>query len=243
MGNFNYKLLEARMGVLFEFLENVCAISSDERVATIAKKILDTAKTNGIAPLPLLEIEPWGGWATQYPNQLPKIWGAKEIAELNFYGDNGQRMFCVAEITNSPLEPIEYLDTDDELIKERDYLEEVLDKILDLALGNDREEWSTSYDYNNAINDVEERIAELTTGEWQPIEDAPLHKYVILCDKTKKVQQGYFLKVTNAGLTPTTEVGELVGHFCIADSWGETICKPIAWTPLPDAPSTPKETK
>lgn len=56
-------LLEARMGVLFDFLENVCAVSTDERVATIANRILDTAKTNGIAPpdgmciVPKAEIE------------------------------------------------------------------------------------------------------------------------------------------------------------------------------------------
>lgn len=39
----------------------------------------------------------WSGWATQYPGKLPKLWGTREIAELNFDGENGQRIFMVAE--------------------------------------------------------------------------------------------------------------------------------------------------
>jgi hypothetical protein len=48
-------------------------------------------------------VEGWSGWATQYPGELPKLWGAREIAELNWWPDEGQRLFRVVEdIAASP---------------------------------------------------------------------------------------------------------------------------------------------
>ena len=72
-----------------------------------------------------------------------------------------------------------------QLIRERDNCESVIDKILDLVLGSDRREWSNLYDYADAIEEVEERMAELErqpapAGEvamrvklWQSIDSAP----------------------------------------------------------------------
>jgi len=40
----------------------------------------------------------WSGWCTKYPGRLPKLWGAREIAELNYYPEEGQRLFQVAEL-------------------------------------------------------------------------------------------------------------------------------------------------
>jgi len=48
-----------------------------------------------------------------------------------------------------------------ELIGERDYREEVIDKILCEVLGPDRHEWSSAYGYADAILDVQERIRAL----------------------------------------------------------------------------------
>ncbi|HEL4403689.1 TPA: hypothetical protein UNK09_001915 [Stenotrophomonas maltophilia] len=39
----------------------------------------------------------WSGWATQYPNKMPKLCGAREIAELNHYPEEGQRLIFLAE--------------------------------------------------------------------------------------------------------------------------------------------------
>lgn len=42
--------------------------------------------------------EGWSGWVTQYPNSMPKLWGDRRIAELNWHPEQGQHMFRVAEV-------------------------------------------------------------------------------------------------------------------------------------------------
>ncbi|MDH7548230.1 hypothetical protein [Stenotrophomonas geniculata] len=39
----------------------------------------------------------WSGWATQYPGALPKLYGAREIAEVNHHPDEGQRLIFLSE--------------------------------------------------------------------------------------------------------------------------------------------------
>lgn len=39
----------------------------------------------------------WSGWATQYPGKMPKLCGAREIAELNHYPEQGQRLIFLSE--------------------------------------------------------------------------------------------------------------------------------------------------
>ncbi|WP_207785181.1 hypothetical protein [Stenotrophomonas maltophilia] len=41
--------------------------------------------------------EGWSGWATQYAGKMPKLYGAREIAELNHYPDEGQRLIFLTE--------------------------------------------------------------------------------------------------------------------------------------------------
>jgi hypothetical protein len=41
--------------------------------------------------------EGWSGWATQYPGMMPKLYGAREIAELNYHPDEGQRLIFLTE--------------------------------------------------------------------------------------------------------------------------------------------------
>ncbi|MGX2089209.1 hypothetical protein [Xanthomonas axonopodis] len=40
--------------------------------------------------------EGWSGWATQYPGKMPVLHGAREIAELNYYPEEGQRLLYLA---------------------------------------------------------------------------------------------------------------------------------------------------
>ena len=52
--------------------------------------------------------------------------------------------------------------TDEEiaqLIEERDVRENILDKVFDMVLGTDRPEWSSSYQYIDAVEDVREALA------------------------------------------------------------------------------------
>lgn len=39
----------------------------------------------------------WSGWACQYPNKLPRLYGAKEIAQLNCDAANGDRVLFLSE--------------------------------------------------------------------------------------------------------------------------------------------------
>lgn len=47
----------------------------------------------------------WSGWATQYPDKLPKLFGALEIAELNHYPEEGARLIYLIEATPLPRQP------------------------------------------------------------------------------------------------------------------------------------------
>lgn len=47
------------------------------------------------------------------------------------------------------------------LIAQRDHCEEVIDRMADAVLGKDRHEWTSAYDYMDAAQEVEDRVAEL----------------------------------------------------------------------------------
>lgn len=49
----------------------------------------------------------------------------------------------------------------DQLIKERDHRDEIIDKLCDAVLGPDRYEWSSQYFFEDAVREVEERMAAL----------------------------------------------------------------------------------
>ena len=57
-----------------------------------------------------------------------------------------------------------------QLIEERDVREDILDKVLDMVLGIDRPEWSSSYQYIDAVEDVREALAQ--PNEFNPDWDA-----------------------------------------------------------------------
>lgn len=49
------------------------------------------------APPAQAVVEGWSGWATQYPGAMPKLYGAREIAEVNHHPEEGQRMIFLSE--------------------------------------------------------------------------------------------------------------------------------------------------
>lgn len=44
----------------------------------------------------------WSGWACQYPGKLPRLYGAKEIAEVNCDYENGDRLLFLASQDEAP---------------------------------------------------------------------------------------------------------------------------------------------
>lgn len=48
-----------------------------------------------------------------------------------------------------------------DLINQRDHCEEIIDRMADAVLGKDRPEWSSAYDFIDAAQEVEDRVAEL----------------------------------------------------------------------------------
>lgn len=43
------------------------------------------------------DVEGWSGWACQYPDSMPRLYGAKTIAEVNLDPENGDRLLFLAE--------------------------------------------------------------------------------------------------------------------------------------------------
>ncbi|WP_310643437.1 hypothetical protein [Limnohabitans sp.] len=49
----------------------------------------------------------------------------------------------------------------DRLINQRDHAHEIIDRLCDVVLGTDRHEWSSAYFFEDAVNEVEEKMAAL----------------------------------------------------------------------------------
>lgn len=62
------------------------------------------------------------------------------------------------------------------LIRERDQRDEIIDRLCDAVLGSERPEWSSAYGFDDAVADVEERIAQLhqpsVDKAWERFEQA-----------------------------------------------------------------------
>lgn len=72
----------------------------------------------------------------------------------------------VCDLLGELQEKVEYTDDAlDEVLKERDLREEIIDKLLDLVLGENRPEWSNMYDFNDALTDVECKMKQLEEKE------------------------------------------------------------------------------
>ncbi len=59
----------------------------------VAAAVKDSLTAGGGKPVG----DGWSGWATQYPGKMPKLYGAREIAEVNHHPDEGQRLIFLAE--------------------------------------------------------------------------------------------------------------------------------------------------
>lgn len=56
----------------------------------------------------------WSGWACQYPGKLPRLYGARELAELNCDPGNGDRMLLLSEnAAPQASEAVRWVVTDD----------------------------------------------------------------------------------------------------------------------------------
>ena len=51
--------------------------------------------------------------------------------------------------------------SESDLIAERDYRDEIIDRMANAVLGTDRAEWSSSYNFMDAVKEIEDHIAKL----------------------------------------------------------------------------------
>ena len=66
----------------------------------------------------------------------------------------------------------------DQLIRERDHRDEIIDKLCDAVLGPDRYEWSSQYFFEDAVREVEERMAALEQpAQQEPVADVRAYAY------------------------------------------------------------------
>lgn len=78
------------------------------------KAQLEAVGAGGVGPLvgapaqPVAQAHPaddgvvWCGWACQMPGNLPRLFGAREIAELNLYEDEGDRLIFMSAKHGAP---------------------------------------------------------------------------------------------------------------------------------------------
>lgn len=89
------------------------------------------------------------------------------------------------EITKLRAEVDRLDDGETRAIKERDHAEEVIDKLCDAVLGHERHEWSSSYYFADAVDDVENEIARLR-AELDNAAAAALANMSLACQKERE---------------------------------------------------------
>lgn len=90
---------------------------------------------------------------------------------------------CIAALTeakqqdSAAIPPVPYDQHEREVLKvidERDHRESIIDQLCDAVLGVDRHEWSSAYHYEDAVTEVQERIASLNSEQQdEDDEEAP----------------------------------------------------------------------
>ena len=89
--------------------------------------------------------------------------GALELPSMKTQSMLEQRDAAITAVKEALAQP-EFLSSNEadiaQLIEERDVREDILDKVLDMVLGIDRPEWSSSYQYIDAVEDVREALAQ-----------------------------------------------------------------------------------
>lgn len=101
---------------------------------------------------------------TKQPEALPQ---GRELAILLSQGHYSMRE-AVDEIRRQwqEIDDLQYRikeleASESRTITQRDYCEEVIDRMADAVLGKDRHEWTSSYDFMDAAQETEDRIQEL----------------------------------------------------------------------------------
>lgn len=67
----------------------------------------------------------------------------------------------LAELQRANVRVQELEASESRTIAQRDHCEEIIDRMADAVLGKDRHEWTSNYDYMDAAQEVEDRIADL----------------------------------------------------------------------------------
>lgn len=99
---------------------------------------------------------------TQQPNALRlahALSGGKMIDDSTEWADILHAAAAELHHLQARNEQLEKSESD--LITERDYRDEIIDLMADVVLGTDRAEWSSSYDFMDAVKEIEYHIAEL----------------------------------------------------------------------------------
>ena len=86
----------------------------------------------------------------------PRVIRMAELCE-----QKGKLAIVGAELSNQHQRIQQLEKAESDLIKERDLRDEIIDRMADAVLGKDRHEWTSNYDYMDAAQEVEDRIAEL----------------------------------------------------------------------------------
>lgn len=76
-----------------------------------------------------------------------------------WFGRDGEMAAALLERQHARIAELEA--SESRTIAQRDHCEEVIDRMADAVLGKDRHEWTSAYDYMDAAEEVEDRIAEL----------------------------------------------------------------------------------
>ena len=100
---------------------------------------------------------------TQQPEALRL---AHKYEVEGFLGEHkfAQNKWCrdaATELLRQHARIVELEASESRTITQRDHCEEVIDRMADAVLGKDRHEWTSNYDYMDAAQEVEDRIAEL----------------------------------------------------------------------------------
>lgn len=79
-------------GLQFEGIARRAAVRAAV-AALAARQPVSAAAIGGGQPVG----DGWSGWATHYPGKMPKLYGAREIAEVNHCPEEGQRLILLSE--------------------------------------------------------------------------------------------------------------------------------------------------
>lgn len=120
----------------------------------------------------------------------PRVIRMAELCE-----QKGKLAIVGAELSNQHQRIQQLEKAESDLIKERDLRDEIIDRMVDAVLGEDRQEWSSNYDLEDAAQDIEDcvtglrsRIHELETLLQKEVQhSADLTKQMVATEAPQEV--------------------------------------------------------